>query len=567
MLNDTIYVSLLKSTTEKRAFYLVFSKDLEIPSYINLDLMVDLEIENVDPAYYEFSVRKVPGHNDRLKIEVNLSVSVQNPTIKLGFSNSSKTYIHGKFNTSFQLDNFTGYNISLETFVKTTEDSTVHETKKTATLSSFEGLTSSLVLLCAVTYVMSQKRMSILWFLVDAIQLLSTLAFLEVNFSDILTSFFEQTMIYHAFFMFRAGKVFDVNSQQLTYFGHVVKEKYIENKFFKLFMSEKFLVNGTPVLFIIFLVYFFVLSLKFSMKYNEKLFKIDEDSAKWTIMQFFYRKFFIPMLLRVHIFFLYIILIAVFVQLRTPTFEDVFNSLSVILAVLTLIYFFAFFAYMAAKIINDPKIYEDVISIEMYDPLFQYLEKLSFFRRNHFIAIQIKKLFIVIMLISLTNHPKAFLIILVMVQILSSARYLKYRPFQIMAISFVNMVTEVAIVLIAIVVINIENSKLSDGSVISADTVKGIESSSEAIVMLTLAIVACYFGFYVVVFIYLFLVNIDVICYICCNMSPPEEEEKLEEENEDEMKNMSPDVSKNVSVSQKKLKEDLDQENQKLNKH
>lgn len=568
VLNTTIVVSLQKSSTEKRAFFLVFSKDLEIPYYLNLNSMIDVDIENLDASDFSYSVDRVEGFNDRLKIKIYLNFSAQNPTVHLEFTNYSKTYLHGEFNTTFRLDNFTGYNISLETFIKPTEDTQVAQSKQKATSNSFDGLVGAVLALSIFSFLLNAKRLSLFWFLVDAMQLLTTIYFLNLNFSQRLKDCFKQMLFFHAFFFMNIGKKYDENTQTLKYFGREIYQPYSEKNYFQIFMSEKFLVNVFPALLIIGFSYFLILIFHLLINYNSRLFKFSEENPIWKLMHYIYGFFLFSLLIRVHFFFLYIIMIAIFLQFSHGTFETSFDSWNFVSALFILIYYGLFLAYIEWKIINKREIYEDMIGMEMYDPLFNALEVFSFVRRNHYIIIQFKKLLIVFLLAVCENSPKVFLAFLIILQVLSVLRQGKWRPFVLMKITLVNIITDLWVLMAVITLMKIASNDLGNATLISDDLIKAVESSGDATIVIIIVLLGVYFVLFSLMTLYLMYKNLDCLCYVCFNINANEfeNEGKEEEENEDNPHLSHQEDSKNLSLDKSSRRlEDKDIELQNLN--
>ena len=557
-LNSTIDVTLLKSFTVKNSFFIVFSRDLEIPSYINLTNLVNLTLDNVDPSLYSYSVESVDGYPDRLLVVISCNASIGLPTASINFTNYSNTYIHGKYNSSFNIGNNTyGLNITLDDIVIPTENPSTFEIKQEATSKTYQGLLGSIISMSVITYLICTKRMSLFWFLTDAMQLLSTLMFLNLNYSIRLLDCFGKMLFFHGFFLFSVGKEFNENSQKFTYFGHEINENYAKNNFVNYYLTVNFIPNGLPPLFVIFLIYMIILFFKMMLFLNKKVFKNDEDKGFWGLVRYVYNTQLFSVLLRAHFVLMYIILISVFFQIENLSFNTSWGKYGLILAVLTLIYYFGFLVYVSTRLCNSKEVYENDELISSYECVFYDLEVFSFLRRNHFLMIQIKKFFVVVVLVIFVQYQmdEKFTVFLIVVQVFSILRYVKWRPFQNFKLSLINVLTEIWVLLVIITVIKIQNTTINNSNgVISNDSLKEIESNGDATASLIILLLGGYFFLYCVIFIYYFCKNIDCICYVCFNIKNDEYQKNAEE---DDDKNKSVDNSK-ISLEHKtnKLKQD-----------
>lgn len=270
-------------------------------------------------------------------------------------------------------------------------------------------------------------------------------------------------------------------------------------------------------------------------------------------------------LLRAHFVLMYIILISVFFQIENLSFNTSWSKYGSILAILTLIYYFGFLVYVSTRLCNSKEVYENDELICAYECVFYDLEVFSFIRRNHFLMIQIKKFFVVVVLVVFVQYQmdNKFTIFLIIVQVFSILRYVKWRPFQNFKLSLINVLTEIWVLLVIITVIKIQNTTINiSNGVISNDSLKEIESNGDATASLIILLLGGYFFLCCVIFIYYFCKNIDCICYVCFNIKNDEYQKNAEEDDE---KNKSADNSK-ISLEHKtnKLKQEYNPVNIKV---
>ena len=326
-------------------------------------------------------------------------------------------------------------------------------------------------------------------------------------------------------------------------------------------MTANFIPNGLPPLFLILLIYAIIFLFKLILFLNRKVFKYDEEKGLWGLMNYFYNYQLFSILLRAHFVLMYIILISAFFQIENLSFNTSWNKYGSIFAILSLIYYFVFFLYVTTRLCNSKEVYENDELICAYECVFYNLEIFSFLRRNHFLIIQIKKFFVIILLVVFVSYKsdQNFTIFLIIVQVLAIARYIKWRPFQIFKLSLINILTEVWVLLVIITVAKIQNTTIyNDASgAISNDSLKEIESNGDATASLIILLLGGYFFLFCVIFIYYFCKNIDCICYICFNIKNSEYEKNVEEIDD---KNKSLDNSKiTLEKSEKnKIPKDLE---------
>ena len=562
VINSTLSVTLGKSLTAKNSFYLIFSQDLEIPSYVVLNNLLNLTVENVDPSFYDYDVETVDGYNDRLVVSLNFNVSMQDPTISLEFTNYSQTYIHGQYNTTFELNNLTGLNITLNTILKPSEDQATFAIKQQLTSTTYQSLLGSIVSLSVVTYLINSKRMSLFWFLTDAMQMISTLMFLNLNYSFRLMDCFKKMLFFYGNFLFSVGKEFDENSQTLLYFGHQIYQNYQNDNFYNFLMTENFILNGGPPILFISLIYVLILFFKLVLIMNRKFLEYDDTQGVWRFVNYFYNFHLFSMLIRVHFVLMYIILISAFLQMSNISSNDSLNKAGLGLAILSLIYYVCFFMFVSWKVCNNKEVYENDERISCYNCLFYDLEVLSLVKRNHFIMVQIKKFFICVILV-LTVQKKAdqvFIYLLIFIQILSILRYVKWRPFQDYKISLINIITEFLVLIVLITVVKIQKTQIGGNTTgaISNDSIEQVENNGDATSTLIILLLGGYFILFCLIFMYYFCKNIECICYVCFNITG-ENYEKYEEET-DALKNKSGEHSKSSvdNKCEKKAEKDLE---------
>ena len=533
LLNTTIVVNFQNSNTDKQTFYMIFSSALEIPSYVNLNEMFSISIENVDPAYYTYSVNPVVGYNDRFSITITSNVSLQAPLVDVSFTNTSMQYLHGQYNTTIKIDNMTGYNITLSNIIIPTDSSDTYNVKAQAASKTFDSFIGIIIGMSVVTYLIDTRRMSLFWFLTDAMQTVSMLMFLDLNYSQRLIDFFKSLLFFHGYFLISVGKSYDSTQQKLKYFGKEIYETYQDNNYFQYLYTESFLLNGLPVIIVILIVYAMILILKCFFMWNRYYMIYDELEGFVGWLNYFYNQMLFSILIRIHFLFTYMMILSIFLQFSNFKFDNTFDKAGSMLALLSFFYYIGFHV-MIIKLCNNSKVYLDDELIYAYESLFYNLELFSLIQRNHILITQVKKFLIVFFLIILRkNHSSqmGFVTVLLIIRIICVIRYIKLRPFQAYKLSLINGMTELWICLILIIIIKMGFTSFEGSNgIISSDSLNEIESNGDAAIVLILLLLGGYFILYAIIFIYYFFKHIDCFCYLCFNIDTQKYAEQQEEE-------------------------------------
>ena len=532
----SIDISLVKSAFIPSNFYIIFSQPVDIPNYVNLTELININITGVDKSAFTYSVNTVNGKPSSLLVNLTVNSSIKNPLVSVNFTDYAYKYVKGAYNTSFILNTTSNasnvFNLTLDSILVSPESPDTIDTKKKITYDSFISFSYLLLSFSIGTYILNTKRMSIFWYFTDFIQLVSLMIFLTLNYDDRFIAFLQLLFVYHANFIAFLGKSVNEITGQVLYFGYVMNSDFqtISNggNFVKFLGTGCFIANGLNAFLYIVIINLSIILLKFILKLHEKYSISDESAGFFWIVKYFYDRVLFSILIRAVQFFFYLIILSVFIQFYSIDMTNESNKYGILTSVLALMYYIAFFVWLSKTIVNNPAVYESKENRENYESIFHDIEVKYFIQRNHFILTHIKKFIIVIAMTLMLKNVNGFVSLLIVLQVASAMRYVKYRPFQSHKMNLLNFLTEVFLMTIFATLLKISdntNSQQDGDVIISVDSVSSTIQAGDAIISLCFIVLVMFTVVAFILALYYIGKNIECLCFFFVHRKIPDEEE------------------------------------------
>jgi len=565
-------VNLIKSTYVPNQFYIVFNYDIDIPDYVNLTGLVNISIDGVNSSSYSYTVQKVDGQQNMLMVKMITMSSVKNPIVHVNFTEDSTNYIRGNYNTTVVTSNNSS-NITLDSILVSSESKQTQEIKQNITYGTFVSFSYILLSFCVITYLFDTKRLSFYWNFTDFMQVTALMIFLKMNYDERFINYLELLFVYHADFLAFLGKNVNETTGIVSYFGNLITNTISDDDlgavFTRFLGTQLFIANGFNAIFIIFALNLFILFMKYYLQLHKKMFDSQDNSGFHGILQYFYDYILFSVLIRAVQFFFYLIMTSVLIQFYSMDLSNDYNKYGIIIASLALIYYLCFFSWLSTKVINHKDIYESEEERWKYDCVFHYIETKTFFQRNHFNFVHIKKFLIVIGLASILEDMNLLLGYLLFIQICASLRYVKLRPFKSLRINLLNFLTEIAFLVIICILLKVSqvtSDQQNGDNIISDESINSIIQAGDAIISFTFIVLVIYSIVSGLLLLYYIVKNIDCICFIFFHQKIPEEEqtiiESFEEQRGKESGIIKDDSNKFKIPKKKNLREIAEQEEQ-----
>ena len=564
---------LVKSDYDPTNFYMMFSTNVEIPQYVNLNQLLNISIDNVDPTDYNYTVEKVDNKQDSLLIKVSMKASVKSPVVHVELTENSKDYIKGPHNTTLIITNSTtGNNITLNTILISSESKDTKEIKKDITNGTFVSFSYLFLTFCIATYCFDPKRRSIFWFLTDFMQVVSLLIFFKLNYDDRFVTFLQLLFVYHADFIAFLGKKVNSTTGEVSYFDRVlnnkIKDNEFGNNFSKYLGTNIFIANGLNAFLIILSIIILIIVIKVYIIVHKKINKNENTGGIFGIVKYFYEYFLFSIFIRVNQFFFYLIMTATFVQFYSLDIRNKYNIQGILLSISALIYYLCFFCWLSRKVVNNKETYLNEEERWKYDSVFHFADVNHFFSRNHFILLHIRKFLIVLGISTLIDNVRLLVIYLLVIQIVAMLRFAKFRPYTSFRMNCLDFVKEFAFFIIICILFKIQQvteEQQNGGTVISPESQNSIVQAGDAIISFTFIVLVFYSIVGGLLLLFYVIKNIDCVCFFLMHQKMPEEDESTLEsfEAEQRVKEARKNEDSKYKIPKKKnLRDIADQEEQ-----
>ena len=240
-------------------------------------------------------------------------------------------------------------------------------------------------------------------------------------------------------------------------------------------------------------------------------------------------------------------------------------------AVSALFYYLIFFSWLSKNVINNPDVYESEEERWKYDAVFHGIETKTFIQRNHFNFVHIKKFGIIIGIVTILQDMNLLLGYLLFVQIVASARYLKWRPFSSLKLNLLNFLTEIAFLVIICILLKVseitKTQQDGNSTVISDESMNSIIQAADAIISFNFIVLVFYCIVAGMLLFYYVIKNIDCICFVFFHQKMPEEDATIIEsfeanKREKELENNGDESNKYRIPKKKEMREVAEQEEQ-----
>lgn len=570
---ETFDYVLVKSDYDPTNFYMMFSKNVEIPQYVNLNQLLNISIDNVDPNDYNYTVEKVENKQDSLLIKVSMKSSVKSPVVHVALTEDSKEYIKGPHNTTLILTNSsTGNNITLNTILISSESQDTKEIKQEITNGTFVSFSYLFLIFCIASYCFDPKRRSLFWFLTDFMQVVSLLIFLKLNYDERLVDFLQLLFVYHGDFIAFLGKKINSTTGEVSYFDRVlnnkIKENEFGNNFSKYLGTNIFIANGLNAFLIILAIIFIIIIIKVYIIIHNKIYKSENSGGVFGFVKYFYECFLFSIFIRANQFFFYLIMTATFVQFYSLDIRNKYNIQGILLSIAALIYYLCFFCWLSRKVVNNKDTYSNEEERWKYDSIFHFANVNNFFSRNHFILLHIKKFLIVLGIATLIDNERLLVIYLLVVQIVSMLRFMKFRPYTSFRMNCLDFVKEFAFFIIICILFKIQqvtDEQENGTTVISPESQNSIVQAGDAIISFTFIVLVLYSIVAGLLLLFYVIKNIDCVCFFLMHQKMQEEDESTLEsfEAEQRVKEARKNEDSKYKIPKKKnLRDIADQEEQ-----